>query len=135
LEKRSDDLVLRSAITNKPPPFHSSLRSSPPLPRRLLSQFAQRNEENGGYLFTKQLKDKLVVHMLILFMVACGGKEVKCATFGTLLRNLKMETKVAGDFLRMAGVNVKKASDGGVAAELKVPLTFHSGVKRGRGKG
>ena len=101
----------------------------------MLAEFAQRNEETGGYLFNKQLKDKLLVHMLILFLVACGGKDVKCASFGVLLKDLKMESKQAGEFLRMAGVSVKKGVDGGVAAELKVPLEFPSGVKRGRAKG
>jgi hypothetical protein len=101
----------------------------------MLALFAQRNEETGGFLFTKQLKHKLTVHILVLFMVACGGKAIKYANFSPLLRDLKMEAKQAGDFLRQAGFNVKKGVDGGVAAELKVPLVFPSGVRRGMGKG
>jgi DNA-directed RNA polymerase I subunit RPA49 len=85
---------------------------------------------SGGYGFTKQLEDKRMLWMMLLFILGAGGKKCKVADIGGLLSDLHVDVKVAGELLRQAGCVAKKGA-GGVSAELKVPLVF-PGPKRGK---
>ena len=101
---------------------------------RLLELFAVPRP-GGGHAVTKQLKDKRCAYMLVLYVLAAGGEDVKVSDVAPFAADMKLEAGKAGEMLRQAGFIVKKGKGGGrqtVGTELKVPLVFPN-IKRGRG--
>ena len=98
---------------------------------RFLELFATPTDERGreGFSFTKQLKDKRIVHLLILYLLA-HGRNMKVPAIDVFCEDLQIELNVAGALLREAGCEVKKGKSG-MSVSLKTPLTFPP-PKRGK---
>jgi len=89
-----------------------------------------------GFSITKQLKDKRLVHILILYLLS-HGRDMKVGNIRGLCNDLKLGVKVAAGFLREAGFECKSQvgksdDDEGLimSVSLKVPLTFPPPKKR-----
>ncbi len=75
------------------------------------------------YKITKQLKDKRIVYILILYILA-HGKAMKVSTINTLCQDVKLETTDAARLLIQAGFKCSRDKAGDIASSLTVPLTF-----------
>ena len=71
--------------------------------------------------------------MLLTYLTAMGGKDMKVGDVTAFVKELKIEMKNASELLRQAGCIMKKGkgADSGTGVELRVPLVF-PGPKRGR---
>lgn len=94
------------------------------------------NSEGGkkspNYVMSKQNKDKMVVHILLLFMIA-GGTSMKIANIGDIAESLKVPLADCSTFLKYAGCTVLRKGNN-LSATLKVPLTFPKAGRRGKKK-
>lgn len=90
---------------------------------------SERRKEAPNYIMSKQNKDKMVVHILLLFMIA-GGTSMKIADIGSIADSLKFPVKDCSAFLKYAGCTItRKGND--LSATLKTPLTFPKPGRRG----
>ena len=76
------------------------------------------------FSMTKQLIDKRLIHILLLYMMA-SGSEMKVASINKMCSILPLDSSEASKLLREAGCVVKKSSATGMlSVSLSVPLTF-----------
>ena len=76
------------------------------------------------FSMTKQLIDKRLIHILLLYMMA-SGSEMKVASINKMCIILPLDFSEASKLLREAGCVVKKSSATGMlSVSLSVPLTF-----------
>eukprot|EP00536_Pseudo-nitzschia_multiseries_P007504 jgi/Psemu1/304983/fgenesh1_kg.177_\ len=75
-----------------------------------------------SYVMSKQNKEKMVVHILLLFMIA-GGPQMKIADLGSVADSLKVPVEDCSAFLRFAGCTIARKGRN-MSATLKTPLTF-----------
>ena len=89
--------------------------------QRFLDLFstAMGSGRDARYATSKSNKDKCRVHILLLYVMAQGGRTMKVGTIKPIVDILKMDMTEAAHLLREAGFTVKGAS-----AALEVPLTF-----------
>jgi hypothetical protein len=99
--------------------------------QRFLDLFsaAMGSGRDARYATSKPNKDKCRVHLLILFIMAQGGRTMKVGTIKPIVDILKMDLSEAANLLREAGFTVKGAS-----AALTVPLTFPPPKRGGKAK-
>jgi len=83
----------------------------------------------AGYAVTKQLKDKRVLHILVMYLLA-HGRGMKVASIESLCDDLRIGVKEAGSLYRMAGCKMKKGKGGSTSVSLSVPLVFPPTGKR-----
>jgi len=101
---------------------------------RLLDLFTTTVTDDRGeesYAISKQTRDKCLVHMFIVYLMAHG---LKMATNDVLPlgKDVKLEPQEAATILRAAGCTVTSKGVNTMRAELKIPLKFPP-PKRGRG--
>jgi hypothetical protein len=105
---------------------------------RFLDLFTtQMTNDDGetGFVMSKANKDKCCVHMLLLYVMAEGGKTMKSGNIKPIADDLQMDAKDASHLLRLAGCTVaKKAGTNKTSAVLLAPLKFPA-AKRGAGRG
>lgn len=82
-----------------------------------------------GFAPSKQTRDKLLVHIFLLFLMA-NGRSMKAGNIKPVASDVKIELNEAANLLRAAGCTVKSGNT--VSAALTVPLKFPP-PKRGRG--
>ncbi|KAI2505858.1 A49-like RNA polymerase I associated factor [Fragilaria crotonensis] len=99
--------------------------------QRFLDLFsaAMGSGRDSRYATSKPNKDKCRVHLLILYVMALGGRTMKVGTIKPIVDVLKMDMAEAANLLREAGFTVKGAS-----AALTVPLTFPPPKRGGKAK-
>ena len=99
--------------------------------QRFLDLFstATGSGRDARYATSKPNKDKCRVHMLVLFVMAQGGRTMKVGSIKPIVDILKMDMPEASNLLREAGFTVK-----GTSTALVVPLTFPPPKRGGRGK-
>jgi hypothetical protein len=103
---------------------------------RLLELFTTSLGAGGRdskYARSKQSKDKCMVYMLLLYMMA-HGRSMKIGSIKPIVDDCKMELVEASNLLREAGCTVVRQGAGNASAVLTVPLTFPA-PKRGGRKG
>mmetsp|Transcript_24021 Transcript_24021/g.56034 ORF Transcript_24021/g.56034 Transcript_24021/m.56034 type:complete len:198 (+) Transcript_24021:195-788(+) len=103
--------------------------------KRFLESFTTLVTGEGGmpgYAFSKQNKDKILVHILLLFIIS-QGRKMKVGNIKPIVDEMKIVMTDATNLLREAGVTVQKAGDT-VSAGLTVPLKFPLPKSRGRQK-
>jgi hypothetical protein len=84
----------------------------------------------GTFVMSKQNKEKMIVHILLLFMIA-HGPSMKIPALNHIAECLKISLNECTSILRYAGCTITKK--GAVfGAVLKTPLEFPS-ISRGRG--
>ena len=102
---------------------------------RLFELFTSHMEgtdgREGGYQASKLQKDKLTMFVLILYVIAAGGRDMKASSLNQLCKDLKLDVKDASMMLREAGFVVKKSGVGDIGVSLPVPLKFPP-PKRGK---
>ena len=76
-----------------------------------------------GFLLSKQLKTKMFVYCLILFITA-SSKDMTVSNIIPLCKDMRLDDKQAAMILREAGFQVKKNSKGEVGVKLVTPLEF-----------
>ena len=76
----------------------------------------------NSYAMSKQNRDKCVVHILLLYMMAEGPK-MKISNLKPVAEDIKVTVADCGQMLRLAGCHVVKKGTQMVAT-LKTPLTF-----------
>lgn len=98
---------------------------------RFLELFAVPTNDGGkaGFAMSKQHKDKRLVHMLILYVLA-HGRSMKVASIDAFCEDLQMETPDAAKLLREAGFHAKKTRSG-TSVFLTCPVEF-PGPRRGK---
>jgi hypothetical protein len=91
---------------------------------RFLELFAVETNDRGkdGYSITKPLKDKRMVHLLILYLLA-HGRDMKAPSIDMFCDDLHLEVSTAGMLLREAGCSVNKTK-AGTSVSLKAPINF-----------
>lgn len=93
---------------------------------------ARTNSEGGiqgpNYVMSKQNKDKMVVHILLLFMIA-SGSSMKIADIGSIAEALKVPLNDCISFLKYAGCSIARKGNN-LSATLKTPLTFPKAGRR-----
>jgi len=82
-----------------------------------------------SYVMSKQNKDKMVVHILLLFMIA-GGTTMKIVDIGSVSESLKVPLNDCSAFLKYAGCTITRKANK-LSATLKVPLIFPKAGRRG----
>mmetsp|Transcript_27643 Transcript_27643/g.47085 ORF Transcript_27643/g.47085 Transcript_27643/m.47085 type:complete len:479 (-) Transcript_27643:411-1847(-) len=99
---------------------------------RLFELFASpmNGNEEGGYVASRQQKNKMQCYILILYMIA-SGKTMKVSSIDQLCRDMKLDMREASLLLREAGFTVKKTGAGDMGVSLSVPLKFPP-PKRGK---
>jgi hypothetical protein len=107
-----------------------SLEIPPEVCQRFLDLFstAVGSGRDARYATSKPNKDKCRVHLLLLFLMAQGGRTMKVGSVKPICEILKMDTAESANLLREAGCTVKGAS-----TALTVPLTFPQAKRGGRG--
>lgn len=92
---------------------------------RFLDQFTtpMHDGSTAGYAITKQLKDRRIVHILILYLLA-HGREMKVGSINKVCEDIKLELKDAANFVREAGCKCTKGITGLLSVSLSVPLAF-----------
>jgi hypothetical protein len=102
--------------------------------RCLLSFTTQIADERGktGYAMSKANKDKCVIHIILLYMMA-QGEAMKIRNLKPLASDLKVTVNESAQMLRLAGCTLGKAGQVMTAA-LTVPLVFPK-PKRGGARG
>ena len=108
------------------------IKMPPDICNRFLELFAAPTQDQGssGFAFTKQLKDKRVVHILILYLLA-HGRDMKVASVNKLCDDIKLEIRDAITLGREAGCKCIKDKSGILSISLSVPLEFPA-PKRGK---
>jgi len=91
---------------------------------------AEGGERAPEYVMSKQNKDKMIVHILLLFMIA-GGASMRIADIGSIASTLKVPMHDCKDFLRYAGCTITQKGDT-ASAILKTPLSFPKAGRRGK---
>jgi hypothetical protein len=86
-----------------------------------------------GYASSKANRDRCLVHILILYLMA-HGRSMKTGTLKPIADDAKIELVQAANLLRAAGCTVTSGKNNVMSAALTVPLTFPP-PKRGRGNG
>jgi hypothetical protein len=87
--------------------------------------------EKSGYMITPRLLEKLQMHILILYVISSGGKEMAVSSVNQLLKDVKLDERRAMMCYREAGFTVKKNGKKEIGVSLSVPLTFPP-PKRGK---
>jgi len=96
------------------------------------------NDGNRGYSQTKQLRDKRVVYLLILYiLVASGGggesDDVRVGSINSFMNECEIPLRDAMMFLTQAGFKVKKGVDGTLSVSLNAPVEFPPPIRPKRG--
>jgi len=78
--------------------------------------------KSPGYVMSKQNKEKMVVHILLLFMIA-GGPSMKITDLGGVAESLKIPSNDCSTFLKYAGCTITRKKNI-LGATLKTPLKF-----------
>ena len=78
---------------------------------------------------SKQNKDKMVVHILLLFMIASGAS-MKIVDIGSIAKTLQVPVNDCSGFLKYAGCSISRKGIN-LSATLKTPLTFPRAGRRG----
>lgn len=81
------------------------------------------------YVMSKQNKEKMIVHILLLFMIA-GGTSMKIADIGSIAESLKVPMEDCSNFLKYAGCTITRKGNN-LSAALKTPLKFPKAGRRG----
>lgn len=106
---------------------------------RFMELFAtQITNDDGetGFVMSKANKDKCCVHMLLLYVMADGGKTMTSGNIKPIADDLQMDVKDASHLLRLAGCTLqKKAGTNKTSAILQVPLKFPALKRAGAGRG
>ena len=105
----------------------------------MLRAFAERSDGKeeggrGGWNVSKIMRDKLLAHVLVTFLVGAGGGNMMVGDVAPLVAELQVESKNASEILRMAGCTVKRGTGDkkdAMGVELRAPVNF-PGPKRGR---
>ncbi|KAK1748778.1 DNA-directed RNA polymerase I subunit RPA49 [Skeletonema marinoi] len=79
--------------------------------------------KEDGFLLSKQLKTKMYVYCLILFIIA-SSKDMAVPDITPLYKDLRLDDKQAAMILREAGFLVKKSKKGEIGVTLSTPLVF-----------
>lgn len=100
-------------------------------------QLPARPGSDGGtatpnYVMSKQNKDKMVVHILLLFMMA-SGPSMKIPDIGSIADALKVPMNDCSSFLKYAGCSIARKGNN-LSATLKTPLTFPKAGRRGKAR-
>jgi hypothetical protein len=96
------------------------------------------DDGESGHVMSKANKDKCLVHMLLLWVMAEGGKTMKSMNIKSIADDLQTDVKDASHLLRLAGCTVKASQKTGqtkTSAILLAPLKFpvpKSGGRRGK---
>jgi len=101
---------------------------------RLFEIFTTRMEggKENGYIASRQLKDKRLMYLLILYVIASdASKEMKVSSINQFCKDIKLDDKNAAMLLREAGFAVKKSGTGDWGCALNAPLKFPP-PKRGK---
>ena len=98
------------------------------------TELPPKTDSEGGkqapsYVMSKQNKDKMVVHILLLFMIA-GGSSMKIADIGSIAESLKVPLNDCSAFLKYAGCSIARKGNN-LSATLKTPLKFPKAGRRG----
>lgn len=88
--------------------------------------------QQEGFTLSKQLRQKCLVHICLLYLMA-HGDQMKAANILPLAKDARMELKDAATLLREAGCTVASRGSNIVCAALTVPLTFPPPKRGGRG--
>lgn len=79
--------------------------------------------KEDGFLLSKQLKTKMHIYCLILYITA-KSKDMKVSNITPFCKDLRLDDRQAAMILREAGFTVKKNSAGEMSANLNTPLVF-----------
>jgi len=79
---------------------------------------------------SKQNKDKMVIHILLLFMIA-SGSSMKIADIGSIADALKVPVTDCNNFLKYAGCSIARKGHN-LSATLKTPLKFSKAGRRAK---
>jgi len=91
--------------------------------KRLFELFTVPSEgERPGYMASKQLTDKRLVHILILYAIA-SGKDLMAPSINQLCKDMYLDTKKASKLLKEGGFVIKNMT-GGMGISLPIPLKF-----------
>jgi len=85
--------------------------------------------KSPSYVMSRQNKEKMVVHILLLFMIA-GGPSMKIANIGSVAESLKVPMDDCSAFLKYAGCTIARKGNN-LSATLKTPLKFPKVGRRG----
>jgi hypothetical protein len=91
------------------------------------------DQREDGYASSKANRDKCLVHILLLYLMA-HGRSMKTGNLKPIADDVKIELGQAANLLRAAGCTVKSGKNNVMSAALTVPLTFPP-PKRGRSNG
>jgi hypothetical protein len=95
----------------------------------------QVSDDVPRYLMTPANKDKLMVEVLLVYIMARSGKKMRVEDITPIMEDLDLDVKKTSTLLRMAGFTVTFVpSTKKTRVELQVPLTFPQLRKGGRGK-
>ena len=89
----------------------------------------EEEEKKPSYVMSKQNKDKMVVHILLLFMIASGAS-MKIVDIGSIAKTLQVPVNDCSGFLKYAGCSISRKGIN-LSATLKTPLTFPRAGRRG----
>jgi hypothetical protein len=81
-----------------------------------------------AYVMSKQNKDRMVVHILLLFMIA-SGSSMKIMDIRSIAETLKVPLNDCSTFLKYAGCTITREGNN-LSAMLKTPLTFPKAGRR-----
>jgi hypothetical protein len=79
--------------------------------------------KENGFLLSKQLKTKMYIYCLILYVTA-SSKDMQVQNITPFYKDLRLDDKQATMILREAGFVVKKNSAGETSVKLSTPLEF-----------
>ncbi|VEU39706.1 unnamed protein product [Pseudo-nitzschia multistriata] len=82
------------------------------------------------YVMSKQNKEKMIMHILLLFMIA-GGTSMKIADIGIIAESLKVPVEDCSALLKYAGCTIARKGNK-LSATLKTPLKFPKVGRRNR---
>ena len=95
----------------------------------LFMTYVDGSDRKAKYTTSKLDKDRLQVHILLLYMMA-HGRTMKVGTIQPVVEAMRIGQSTAATLLREAGCTVQKQG-GSYSVALKVPLTFPP-PRRGR---
>mmetsp|Transcript_3022 Transcript_3022/g.8223 ORF Transcript_3022/g.8223 Transcript_3022/m.8223 type:complete len:443 (+) Transcript_3022:122-1450(+) len=97
----------------------------------LMPKNHSERKNNPGYVMTKQNRDKMVIHILLLFMLS-SGPSMKIMDIGSIAEVLKVPLGDCRALLKYAGCSISRKGNK-LSATLNTPLTFpKAGVNRNR---
>jgi len=97
----------------------------------LMPKIDSGRKKNLCYVMTKQNKDKMVIHILLLFMIASGAS-MKIMDIGSIAEALKVPLGDCRALLKYAGCSITRKGNN-LSATLNAPLTFtKTGINRKR---